>query len=319
MSLEIFDMRVSRVSDETESVKAFELRMPNGGPVPSFTAGSHIDIHMDGFARQYSMSNDPSETHRFVFGILKEKESRGGSTWIHEKVDEGTILRISGPRNNFPLSKDASHHVLIGGGIGVTPILCMAWELVNEEKSFEMHYCTRSKSDAAFADLLDRSPISEHLTYHFDGGDPAKGFDLKTAFAEVKEGTHIYCCGPAGLLAAAKDATSHWPVGTFHFESFAAIEVEGAADDGAFQVEIASTGAVFDIPADKSISDVLQAGGVTVDTLCEDGICGTCITGVLEGEPDHRDSVLDDDEKSSNTLMTICCSRAKSKRLKLDL
>jgi vanillate O-demethylase ferredoxin subunit len=319
MSLDIFEMRVSRVTHETDDIKSFELRMPDGGPVPAFTAGAHIDIHMDGFARQYSISNDPSETHRYVLGVLREKESRGGSVWVHDTVSEGTMLRISGPRNNFPLAEDAAHHVLIGGGIGVTPILSMAWELVNAGKSFEMHYCAKARANAAFADVLDRSPISDHLTYHFDGGDPAKGFDMKAAFAEVRPGVHVYCCGPAGMIAAAKAATDHWPQGSFHFESFAAVESEDAGDNESFEVEIASSGQVFQIGPDQSIAEVLRDAGISVDTLCEDGICGTCITDVLEGVPDHRDSVLDDDERASNELMTICCSRAKTKRLKLDL
>lgn len=319
MSLDIFEMRVSRVSNETDDIKCFELRMLDGGPVPAFTAGAHIDIHMDGFARQYSISNDPKETHRYVLGVLREPESRGGSIWVHNSIGEGTVLRISGPRNNFPLSADAQHHVLIGGGIGVTPVLSMAWELVNEGKSFEMHYCAKARNTAAFADVLDRSPIAEHLTYHFDGGDPAKGYDLKSAFADVRPGTHVYCCGPAGLLAAAKAATSHWPQGTFHFESFTVLETDDDADNESFEVEIASSGAVFKIGPDQTIAEVLRDGGVEVDTLCEDGICGTCITDVLEGVPDHRDSVLDDDERASNELITVCCSRSKSKRLKLDL
>lgn len=332
MALEIFEMRVSRVIDETGAVKSFELRMLDGEPVPAFAAGAHIDVHMDGFARQYSMCNAPSETHRYVFGVLREPESRGGSVWIHDRLDEGAVLKISGPRNHFPLAPDAAHHVLLAGGIGVTPILCMAWELSGAEKPFEMHYCAKSRADAAFADMIERSPIAEHLTWHFDGGDPAKGFDLKAAFAEVKPGTHIYCCGPAGMIKAALEATAHWPEGTFHFESFAAADAPEAgagaaagatsADggaDGAFEVEVASTGAVLSVPGDKSIVAVLRENGVEVDTLCEDGICGTCITGVLEGEPDHRDSVLDKSEKAGGKLMTVCCSRAKSGRLKLDL
>ncbi|MHC8510125.1 MAG: PDR/VanB family oxidoreductase [Rhodospirillales bacterium] len=320
MSLDIFEMRVSRVIDETGGVKSFELRMPDGGPVPAFTAGAHIDVHMDGFARQYSMCNDPAETHRYVFGVLRENESRGGSIWVHDRLEEGARLKISGPRNNFPLTEGARHHVLVAGGIGVTPILCMAWKLAGQNASFEMHYCAKSRSDAAFADTLDRSPITGNLTWHFDGGDPAKGFDLKAAFADVKPDTHIYCCGPAGMIAAAKAATAHWPQGTFHFESFAAAEApETVAPARGFEVEIASSGAVFQVPEDKSIAAVLRENGVEVDTLCEDGICGTCITAVLEGEPDHRDSVLDNAEKAAGKLITVCCSRAKSARLKLDL
>jgi vanillate O-demethylase ferredoxin subunit len=317
---EHLDVRVKRIHDAAEDIRTYEFIDPRKAELPPFTAGAHLDVHLpNGLVRQFSLCNDPGETHRYVVAVLREPAGRGGSACMHDAVREGDDITVTAPRNNFPLHEDAKRHLLIAGGIGITPMLAMARRLNALGADYTLHYCTRSPEKTAFrAELMDE-PFARHVAFHHDGGDPAKGLDVRALLAEVEDGTHVYCCGPIGLMHAVTAATEHWPMGTVHFEFFAA---DPSVDEGpheSFEVEIASTGAVYQIPPDKSVLDVLREQGFDIDSSCEEGLCGTCIVDVLEGEPDHRDLVLDDEEKASNKLMTTCCSRAKSPRLKLDL
>lgn len=314
-------LKVKSITVEAEDIKSFELVDPNDSALPAFEAGAHVDVMAPGeIARQYSLSNDPVEMHRYVIGVLREPAGRGGSAAMHDKLNEGDLIRITSPSNNFPLSDKADRHLLIAGGIGITPMLAMARSLARTGQDWEMHYCTRSPEKTAFRDLLSAPPYAGRVTFHHDGGDPSKGVDLKALLGPVVEGTHVYCCGPTGLMNAVQAAADHWPSGTVHFEYFSTDGDTGPRDDdGSFEIEIASTGQILTVPADKTALDVLNDNGFNIPFMCSEGICGTCITDVLEGEPDHRDMVLDDDEKESNELITVCCSRAKSKRLKLDL
>ena len=194
----------------------------------------------------------------------------------------------------------------------------MAQQLSAEGKDFELHYCARSAEEAAYVDWLKAQPFAEKVTFHFDGGDPSKGLDVKALLADQPDETHLYCCGPAGLMKAVEQAASDWAPERVHFESFSGVDSIGEGAAG-FEVEIASTGQVLQVPDDQTVMAVLRDAGFTIESVCEEGICGTCIVGVLEGEPEHRDDILTDEEKESNELMTVCCSRAKSARLKLDL
>lgn len=314
-------LKVAKITTEAEDIKSFELINPAGGSLPAFEPGAHVDVNAPGgIPRQYSLSNDPAETDRYVIGVLREPAGRGGSAAMHDKVSEGDTLEITSPINNFPLSSVAKKHLLIAGGIGITPMLAMARYLERTGANWEMHYCTRTAEKTAFRDLLSAPPFADKVTFHHDGGDPAKGVDLKALLGRHEDGVHVYCCGPGGLMNAVQANTEHWPSGTAHFEFFSVDGDTGPReDDESFEVEVASTGKVYVIPADKSIIDVLNDDGLNIPFMCSEGICGTCITDVLEGEPDHRDMVLDDDEKESGELITVCCSRAKSKRLKLDI
>ena len=318
--MDTLQVRVQKITQEAEDIRSFEFVDPNGGALPDFTAGSHLDVHLpNGLVRQYSLSNDPAETHRYVVAVLHEPAGRGGSAAMHEQVKEGDNLIITAPRNNFPLHEEAARHLLIAGGIGITPMLAMARRLTAISADYRLHYCSRSAEKTAFRDELTNPPFAERVEFHHDGGDPSKGLDVKALLSEIREGTHLYCCGPIGLMHAVTEASDHWPTGTVHFEFFA---VDPDVDEGPkeeFEIEIASSGAVLKVPADKTILDVLMDAGIAVESSCEEGLCGTCIVDVLEGEPDHRDFILDDDEKESNSLITVCCSRSKSARLKLDL
>ena len=315
-------VRINAITVEAEGIKSFEFVDPNGADLPAFEAGAHLDIVAPGdFPRQYSLSNDPSETHRYVVSILREEAGRGGSKAMHDQLSEGDLVDITVPTNHFPLSEDADHHLLIAGGIGITPMLAMARFLSRTGQNWTLHYATRTAENMAFKDLLSNAPYGDHVSFYHDGGDPSKGINLKALLGEHQDGTHVYCCGPTGLMLAVQAATEHWPAGTAHFEFFSAdgLDTGPREDDESFEIEIASTGDVHKVGKDETILDVLNKNGQNIPFMCSEGICGTCIVDVLEGEPDHRDMVLDDDEKESNELITVCCSRSKSKRLKLDL
>lgn len=318
MAEETLTVRVNRVTDEADDIKSFEFVDTAGGDLPSFTAGAHLDVFPpDGPARQYSLCNDPTERHRYVVSVLREPESRGGSVAMHDGVKEGMTISISAPRNNFPLSDTARRHLLIAGGIGITPILAMVRHLQATGADYTLQYCTRAPEKTAFRTLLGEAPFGSHVKFIHDGGNPSQGLDIKTLLSNVEPGTHLYCCGPTGLMEAVKTASAHWPSGAVHFEYFTAGQEALSAPGDSFEVEIASTGAVLTVPADKSILQVLSENGIEVDSMCEEGVCGTCATGLLGGEADHRDMIFSDEEHE--TTITVCCSRAKSARLKLDL
>ena len=317
---------------EAEDINSYELVDPDGGELPPFTAGAHIDLHFgDGRVRQYSLANDPAERHRYVVGILKEVNGRGGSVAIFQKVHAGRILTISAPRNHFPLAPDATRHLLLAGGIGVTPMMAMLAQLQRDNAEFILHYCTRSPQKTAFRTLLAQASSANRVRIHHDGGDPRKGLDIAALLRERPDGTHLYYCGPTGFMAAAAAASAHWPKETVHFEYFtppvsaspfvapaaAAPPAAGVAEiPVGFQVRLTSTGAVYDVPNDKSIVQVLREHDIDVETSCESGLCGTCRTRYVEGEPEHHDYVLDDDERSE--FVMICCARSKTPLLVLD-
>ena len=315
-------LKVLSIREDGQDIKVFELVDPQGEDLPPFTAGSHIDVFLEGdVVRQYSLSNDPSERHRYRIGVLKEKAGRGGSEAMHETIREGQILEVSAPRNNFALREEGTRHLLLAGGIGVTPMASMVAELARQGADFTLHYCTKTRGHTAFLDDLGPLVESQKVVLHHDGGDPAKGLDIKGLLAEHSPGTHLYYCGPAGFMQAVEASAAHWPQGTVHFEYFsvdpAHLDSDDAAASGGFEVEIASNGKVLQVPEDQSIVQVLWDNGFDVETSCESGLCGTCVVRYTEGEIDHRDMVLDDEEHEE--FLTVCCSRAKSKRIVLDL
>lgn len=322
MTSQSLEVRIARIVQEAEGIKLFELVDPEGGQLPPFTAGAHVIVQLgQGLDRQYSLANDPQERHRYVIGVLRDPASRGGSIHMHEALAEGQTITISTPQNHFPLAADGKRHLLIAGGIGITPMRAMVHALSRSGADFHLYYCTRSPEMTAFRADLEQNASAGQVTFVHDGGDPSKGLDAAKLLAEHSDGLHAYVCGPPGLIKGVREAASHWPSGTVHFEIFSAEATEELHQEGdsSFQVEIASSGQVFEIPADKTILEVLLANDIDVPRLCEEGYCGSCLTDVLEGEPDHRDVVLTEDEQASNEMMTVCCSRAKTGRLKLDL
>lgn len=331
-------VRVRSTSYLAENISAYEVVVPDGGNLPSFSAGSHIDLYFrDGRIRQYSLCSAPSERAHYVFAIQRDLKGRGGSRAIFERVHVGRLLVISRPRNGFPLEARAARHLFLAGGIGITPIMSMIRELQASGGIFKLHYCTRSRDKTAFYEELRPLAAEGKVEFHHDEGDPARGLDISALLRVPEPGTHLYYCGPEGFMAAVAKAAVRWPTHSVHFEHFSAPASEAAQDAAAssetseailsrdveadvsvgFVVRIASTGQTFDIPADKSIVQVLREHGIDVPTSCESGLCGTCRTRYMEGIPDHRDYVLDDTARQREIM--ICCSRAKSKVLVLDL
>jgi len=315
------EVRVARRQAEAQDICSFELVQTNGQPLPAFSAGSHIDVHLpNGLTRQYSLCNDPRESHRYLIGVLRDPASRGGSQAMHEAVQEGSVLRISAPKNHFALAHGASRSVLLAGGIGITPILCMAERLALSDAAFELHYCTRSRERTAFAQRIAQSAFAPQVHFHFDDGDAAQKLALAQLVGTVQPGVHLYVCGPKGfmdaVLAAARAAG--WPAEQLHYEFFGA-EVAKSESDGAFEVKLASSGRVIQVAKEQTVVQALAAAGVEVATSCEQGVCGTCLTRVLEGVPDHKDMYLTPEEQAANDQFTPCCSRSCSPLLVLDL
>jgi ferredoxin-NADP reductase len=319
---ERFAVRVNAIREEADGIRSFEFVSPDGSDLPPFTAGAHLHVHLDDkISRQYSLCNDPAERHRYVVAVLREENGRGGSKLMHDSISEGQEVWISGPENHFALADRAvNFHLLLAGGIGVTPMMAMIEELERRGHDYRMHYCTRGPERTAFLDRLAPRIEAGKVVLHHDGGDPARGLDVKATLAEHRIGMHLYACGPAGFLQAVNSSVGAWPPHTVHQEYFTAREMteeEKAWDTKPFQVKIASTGAVIDIPAGRSIVDVLRDYGINVQTDCQEGYCGTCITHYVEGDPVHRDTVLDDTDREDYVM--ICCARARSDLLVLDL
>lgn len=314
-------VRLVRKDAETRDICTFELQASDGSPLPAFEAGAHIDVHVPGGpVRQYSLCNPPGETHRYEIAVLRDAKSRGGSVGMHA-LCAGQALTISAPRNHFPLAEGAPHHVLFAGGIGVTPLLAMAHALAARGASFELHYCTRSPSATAFRQRIAGSAWAGRAVFHHDDGPAASRLDAQALLSSpALQGAHLYVCGPAGFMdgVLAAGRAAGWSEERLHREYFAATPVDTGAD-GAFEVQIASTGLVISVPAHQSVTAALTQHGIEVFTSCEQGVCGTCVLRVLDGTPDHRDMYLTEDERAQNTQFTPCCSRARSARLVLDL
>jgi len=313
-------VKVLRKRQEAQDIASFELVKPDGSALPGFSAGSHIDVQVPGgLTRQYSLCNDAAEQHRYRIAVLRDALSRGGSTGMHDAVQEGDMLLISEPRNHFPLVH-ARRTLLFAGGIGVTPLLSMAQRLGQVGADFTLHYCTRSPERTAFRDEIAAAPYAARVRFHHDDGDAAQKLQLEQELAQPDPGTHIYVCGPTGFIDWVVKTADRlgWGKDQVHLEYFGAAP-QDTAGDRAFQVRIASSGATYDVPADQTVVHALQAHGIEILTSCEQGVCGTCITRVLQGECDHRDLYFTDEEKAKHDQFTPCCSRAKGAILVLDL
>ncbi|HEY2817116.1 MAG TPA: PepSY domain-containing protein [Casimicrobiaceae bacterium] len=316
LSVQVVGKRV-----EATDICTFELADPLGNPLPSFGAGSHIDVHIgDGLVRQYSLCNDPRDTQRYLIGVLRVADSRGGSAAMHEQVHEGDVLEISEPRNHFRLAHGAKRSLLIAGGIGVTPILCMAERLANIGAEFEMHYCTRAEQRTAFLKRIRESSFADRVHFHFNDGPVDQKFDVEKVIAAAAPDTHLYVCGPKGFMdqVLATARRRRWPEQALHREYFAS-QAQASPNDVEFDVRLASTGRVYRIPKDQTVVAALTAQGIDIPTSCGQGVCGTCLTRVIDGDPDHRDLYQTDAERARNDQFTPCCSRARSPVLVLDL
>jgi vanillate monooxygenase ferredoxin subunit len=314
-------VRVAAKRTEAQDICSLELVALDGAALPAFTAGAHIDVHLpNGLQRQYSLCNAPSETHRYVIGVLRDAASRGGSAAVHDLVAEGSTLTISSPRNLFALADAAPHHLLLAGGIGITPMLAMAEHLAATGQSFALHHCSRSHARTAFVERLGAAPFAGKVQHHFDDGDAAQKLDIAAALANSPAATHLYVCGPQGFMDAVLSAgrAAGWPEERLHREYFGAAPVDHS-NDGSFELEIASTGKVIKVLPDQTALAALHAAGIDIPMSCEQGVCGTCLTRIKAGTPDHRDQYLEPDEQAANDQFLPCCSRASSARLVLDL
>lgn len=313
---------VRQIRFEANGINSYELADPAGAELPAFTAGAHIDIHLpNGIVRQYSLCNAPAERHRYVIAVLRDDKGRGGSAALHDCLHVQDIVHVSLPRNNFTLVPGAKKVVLVAGGIGMTPLKSMAHALEADGVPFELHYCSRNTACVAFKEQLDTTWEYGQLHFHYDNGDPANGLDIAGLLSDPAPDTHVFYCGPAGFMQACAAASTHWPAGTVHFEHFKAPEpaadAPAALAPGSFMVKIASTGAMLEVPEDRSIADVLKEAGMHIETSCEAGLCATCKIRYLEGDVDHRDYILSDEEHGQ--FLTACVSRATGGVLVLDL
>ena len=313
-------VRIAAKVGEARDIYSFELVALDGHALPPFSAGAHIDVHLPvGLIRQYSLCNDPKETHRYQIAVLRDSNSRGGSVAMHA-LEVGQTLEISAPRNHFPLAQDARHSVLLAGGIGITPLLSMAEHLASLGTSFELHYCTRSADRTAFTQRIHSSSFAAAAHVYHDDGPASQKIDLTTLLERATSDTHLYVCGPTGFMDWSLEAarSAGWPEERLHREYFAGAPIDTSAD-GSFDVEIASTGTHIHVKAEQTVIAALATHGISVPTSCEQGVCGACLTRVLEGIPEHRDMFLTAEEQARGDQFTPCCSRSKSAKLVLDL
>lgn len=314
-------VRVARRTIEAEGICAFDLVPVEGHSLPAFTPGAHIDVKTpSGAVRQYSLCNDAADSTLYRIAVLREQQGRGGSRAMHEQVQEGDILTISEPRNHFPLTSAQVPSLLLAGGIGITPLLAMAHQLVKTDSNFSLHYCTRSEERTGFRDILDAPVFAGRTWIHRDDEPAPQRFDVRRALSEAAPSTHLYVCGPGGFIQMVLETAADlgWSDDRVHREFFSAAPVKSATEHD-FEVVISSSGQVIPVLADVSVAAALNAAGVSVETSCEQGVCGTCITRILDGIPDHRDFFLTPDEQAAGDQFTPCCSRALSGRLVLDL
>jgi len=316
---ETLKLVVTRRREQGHGVLVLDLADPSGGALPPFAAGAHVDVHLgEGLVRQYSLAGNPADRHVYRLGILRDPKSRGGSAAAHAKLHEGTEVEVGLPRNLFPLDGAADHTILIGGGIGITPMIAMAYELLEQGRSFALHYCGRARAACAFLDELAASPFQDRVHLHFDDEGVAQRLDLAAQVGPVKPGTHLYVCGPAGFMdwVIAEGERLGFPPGQIHREYFQA-EIDGSGKE--FTVIAQRSGKEVRVAEGQTIVDALGQVGIRVQVSCEQGVCGTCLCTVLEGTPDHRGVYLTDEEKADNDQILLCCSRAKSDVLILDL
>jgi vanillate O-demethylase ferredoxin subunit len=315
----LLDVVVARAWEETPAVRALELRAADGGELPSFEAGAHVDVYLMGdIIRQYSIWSDQNERTRYCIAVLRTPDSRGGSVAAHA-LQPGARIKIAPPRNTFSLIESAPASVLVAGGIGVTPMIAMASRLAVLRRPFTMHYCARRREDAAFVPRLQAVAGEGALTLHFSDEPHPGRFHARAVLAAAPPGAHVYVCGPARLIESVLTAGRElgWSEDRLHSEFFKAAPVD--ADAPAFDLHLIRSGRVLHVSAQQTALDVLVAHGIGIPSSCGQGICGTCVTKVLDGVPDHRDRYLTPAEHDSGTVFTPCCSRARTPVLVVDL
>ncbi|WP_175702011.1 PDR/VanB family oxidoreductase [Burkholderia ambifaria] len=319
-------VRIDALIDAAQDIRCFRVSRVDGQPFDAYEPGAHIDVTApSGVTRQYSLCGRPDERGSYLFAVKKEARSRGGSRSLHDDVCVGAELSIGAPRNLFRLTDDASEHVLIAAGIGITPLLSMAYALEQRGARYRLHYFARSREHAAFVDELSADPFAAHVTFHYGIEPDALAAELGRCVEAIDAHAHVYTCGPGPFMDAVVAAASmRIPDDAIHLERFAAEPaaadaVTDAAPAEGFEVRLQRSGQSVRVAPDTSIVDALARIGIEVDTSCGEGVCGTCMVPVLDGEPDHRDHCLSKAERASNTVICCCVSRARSAVLVLDL
>jgi ferredoxin-NADP reductase len=316
----MIEVKVKTLTWEAQDIVSCALHPLPGQQLPSFTAGAHIDVHLPGgLIRSYSLVNDPDEINRYVIAVSLDPKSRGGSSYIHRQLRVGSRLAISPPKNNFPLFEAASHSVFIAGGIGVTPLLSMVRRLKKAGRTWDLHFCARTREHAAYLDELQALADSSlfRLHTHFDQEPGGKPLDIAALVRSTPPGVHLYCCGPLPMLDAFETATNSRPSDQVHLEYFSAKSPPD--NSGGFAVELAKSGKTIVVPKGKTILDAILEQRIDIPFACTEGVCGECETRVIAGEPIHRDVFLTKDEQASNKVMMICCSGCKGDKLVLDI
>jgi len=306
---------LSSIRMAARDTNLFSFRRPDNAPLPGAEPGAHIDVILpNGIERQYSLIDYGPSLAEYTVGVKRDANSRGGSLYMHDQLRVGMRVFITPPANNFPLKEDAELAVLFAGGIGITPIYAMVKKLVATKRPWQLHYSCRTRTDAAFLDELAKHPES-HL--HFDDEAEGKFLPVADIVARVPKRAHLYCCGPGPMLAAFEAATVEWPQDQIHVEYFTPKFT--VAQEGGFIVELARSKRELVIPPGKTILQAVREAGLQVPHSCEEGVCGACETRVISGTPDHRDSILTEQERKESATMMICCSGSKSPRLVLDI
>ena len=309
------EVRVEDKVEVSEGVVALTLHEVGGHPLPPWTPGAHVDLILkEAPTRQYSLCGDVADHHSWRQGILRDPNGRGSSLYVHDQLQVGDMVRVRGPRNNFPLA-ESPRYLFIAGGIGITPIIPMIAAAEAAGAGWRLVYGGRQRASMAFLDELAR--YGDRVSVHPQ--DETGLLDLPALLGTPQDDTLVYCCGPEPLLAAVERACAGWPSRSLRVERFNPKPLTEPVLVEAFEVKLAQSELTLTIPPDRSILEVVEEAGVGVLSSCAEGTCGTCETPVLEGEPDHRDSVLDDEEKAANDCMMICVSRSRSPRLVLDL
>ncbi len=318
-SVDLLDVTVTAIKDETADIRSLVLASPDGTPLRAFQAGAHIDVITgNGMRRSYSIASDPADPSSYLLGVLREPEGRGGSDWLHDALKTGDSLKITKPLNNFPLQENAQKHILIAGGIGITPILAMVRTLAALDADFELHYCTRTPEGTAFRSEVE-AIAGDDLIYHHDGGDPSQGIKPDQVLADQPAGTHVYVCGPKPLIDAVRAAAADWPEDHVHFELFSAAPDQDWQNEP-FEIYLSRRRMDLTVPADRTILEVVRDAGVFADSSCEQGLCSTCRVRVISGEIEHRDQILTGEDKAKGDTMMMCISRGKpGDKLVLDI
>lgn len=313
----MLEVVISDLWDETGEIRCFELGSA-GEPLPSFSAGAHVEVHLsDNLVRHYSLWNGPEQTDRYMIGVKREPESRGGSARMHE-LKVGDTIAISEPRNNFALEDSDGPAIMLAGGIGITPLLAMARERREQRRPTTLHMFARDADNIPFKsqlNALDNAPV------HLGLVPPTLDRVLRGILSDPDPDAHLYMCGPGPFMDLVEKiaAITGWPNDRVHLERFSvdadALDLSGDS----FEVVLRQSGQSITVGPDQTIIQAMEKAGIVPLTSCEQGVCGTCMTTVIDGEPDHRDFFLNDMERQEGNLIMPCVSRCKGKRLVLDL